>query len=87
MNYYNLIKKELVNDEIYGTVKDYSKNKHDLETKYNVGKLLSDAGKHYGEGIIREYSIKLMKEVNKKYSERTLRAIRQFYQLMDDKLI
>ncbi len=52
MNYYNQIKNELINNEIYATVKDYSKNKHDLETRYNVGKLLSEADKHYGEGII-----------------------------------
>ena len=26
---------------------------------YNVGKMLSEAGKHYGEGIIKEYSRKL----------------------------
>ena len=33
---------------------------------YNVGKLFSDAGKHYGEGIIKEYSKKLTEEAKKK---------------------
>ena len=56
MNYYNEIKQELINNETYKKVKDYSKNRSDLETYYNVGKLLSEAGKHYGEGIIKEYS-------------------------------
>ena len=37
MNYYNEIKKELINNEIYKKVKDYSKNKSDLTTSYNVG--------------------------------------------------
>ena len=59
MNYYNKIKNELINNEITKRVKDYSKNKNDLDTYYNVGKLLSDAGKHYGQGIIKEYSKKL----------------------------
>ena len=53
MNYYNEIKSKLIDDETYSKVKDYSKNRSDLETYYNVGKLLSEAGKHYGEGIIK----------------------------------
>ncbi len=54
MNYYENIKTEILNNEITKKVKDYSKNKSDLTTYYNVGKLLSEAGKHYGEGIIKE---------------------------------
>ena len=79
MNYYNEIKNELVNNEIYKRVKDYSKNRHDLSTYYNVGKLLSEAGKSYGDGIIKEYSKRLTSELGKKYDVRTLRRIRQFY--------
>ena len=73
MNYYENIKTEILNNEITKKVKDYSKNKSDLTTYYNVGKLLSEAGKHYGEGIIKEYSERLTKELNKKYSVSTLR--------------
>ena len=58
MNYYNEIKEQIINNEITRKVKDYSKNRSDLKTYYNVGKLLVEAGKHYGEGIIREYSIR-----------------------------
>ena len=79
MNYYNEIKTEILNNEITKRVKDYSKNKSDLTTYYNVGKLLSEAGKHYGEGIIRVYSKRLESDVKLKYTERTLRRIRQFY--------
>ena len=43
LDYYKEIKKELVNNEIYKKVKDYSKNKNDLSTYYNVGKLLFKA--------------------------------------------
>ena len=72
MNYYDEIKKELVNNEIYKRVKDYSKNRNELSTYYNVGKLLSEAGKHYGEGIIKEYSKRLTYELGKGYSKRNL---------------
>ena len=79
MNYYEQIKNEIVNNEITKRVKDYSKNKSDLTTYYNVGKLLSEAGKHYGEGIIKEYSKKLRIDLGINYNERTLRRFRQFY--------
>ena len=83
MNYYNEIKQELINNEVYKKVKDISKNKSDLNTYYNVGKLLSEAGKNYGEGIIKTYSNKLTMELGKKYNERTLRRMRQFYILFN----
>ena len=52
---------------------------HDLNTYYEVGKLLVNAGKHYGEGIIKQYSIKLTNELGKKYNITLLKRIRQFY--------
>ena len=81
MNYYNDIKNELINNEITKKVKDYSKNKSDLTTYYNVGKLLSDAGKHYGEGIINEYSKRLTNELGKGYSVSSLKNMRKLYEL------
>ncbi len=78
-NYYKNIKELLINNEITKRVKTYSINKSDLETKYKVGKLLSEAGKHYGEGIIKNYSIKLTNELGKGYSERSLKYMRIFY--------
>ena len=53
MDYYEEIKNKLVNNEHTKIVKDYSKNKSDLDTYYFVGKMLSEAGKHYCEGIFR----------------------------------
>ena len=82
MNYYNEIKESLINNEVYKAVKDYSKNRSDLETYYNVGKLLSEAGKHYGKGIIKEYSIKLSEELNTKYDISTLNKMKKFYLLI-----
>ena len=43
MDYYNSIEEQLINNEIYKKVKNYSKNKNELETYYNVGKLLIEA--------------------------------------------
>ena len=83
MNYYKEIKNELINNEITKKVKDYSKNKSDLTTYYNVGKLLSEAGKHYGEGIIKKFSMKLINEVGKKYNTTTLKRMRQFYHMVE----
>ena len=83
MNYYNEIKTEILNNEITKRVKDYSKNKSDLTTYYNVGKLLSEAGKHYGEGIIKEYSEKLSNDLKKKYSTRLLYKMLRLYNYCD----
>ena len=82
MNYYREIREELINNEITKRVKDYSKNRSDLNTYYNVGKLLSEAGKHYGEGIIKEYSIKLVIEVGRKYNYTLLKNARSFYYMI-----
>ena len=84
MNYYDEIKKELVDNEVYKRIKDYSKNKYELERYYNVGKLLveaqgGEARAKYGDGLIKEYSNKLMNEVGKKYNYKTLLKIRKYY--------
>ena len=80
MNYYDEIKKELLNNEITKKVKNYSINKSDLTTYYNIGKLLKEAGKHYGERIIKEYSKRLKDDIGKKYSVTTLKYMRMFYE-------
>ena len=84
MNYYNRIKKELLNYEITKKVKEYSINKSELITKYNVGKMLIEAQggetrAKYGNGLIKEYSEKLYKETGLKYNETILKRMRQFY--------
>ena len=81
MNYYNEIKNELINNEINRKVKNYSINKKDLNTYYNVGKLLLDAGNQYGENIIKEYSLRLTDDLGSGYSQRNLRNMRQFYKV------
>ena len=88
MNYYNEIKNELINNEVYKRVKDYSKNKNELSTYYNVGKLLIEAqgGKErarYGDSLIKEYSKKLSEELVGKYNITTLKRMRQFYLIIE----
>ena len=84
MNYYDEIKNILISNEAYKQVKDYYKNRNDLMSYYNVGKLLIDAQggekrAKYGNHLIKEYSIKLTKELGKGYSTRTLKLMRKFY--------
>ena len=84
MNYYDEIKNELINNEVYKKVKDYSKNRNDLITYYNVGKLLIEAQggeekSEYGNKLIKEYSEKLTMELGKGYSKRNLYNMRLFY--------
>ena len=83
MNYYEDIKKELTNNEINRKVKAYTINKSDLTTYYNIGKMLSEAGKHYGESIIKEYSKKLTNELGKGYGVTSLKWFRQFYLMIE----
>ena len=87
-NYYNEIKKELLNYEITKKVKEYSINKSELETKYNVGKMLIEAqgGEErakYGNGLIKEYSTRLLKETGLKYDVSSLNKMKKFYNLIE----
>ncbi len=84
MKYYEIIKETLIKNEIYKKVKDYSKNKSDLNTYYEVGRLIvkaqgGEARAKYGNRLIKEYSEKLTKELGKGYTERNLRNMRMFY--------
>ena len=88
MNYYNEIKKELIDNEVYKQIKDYSKNKYELERYYNVGKLLvlaqgGEARAKYGDGLIKEYSRQLTTELGKGYTVSVLKRMRQFYLIIE----
>ena len=87
MSYYNEIKEKLIENEIYEKVKNYSKERNRVITYFEIGKLLSEAGKHYGENIIGEYSKRLVVEVGKKYNKRTLFRMKQFYIIFSDKKV
>ena len=86
MDYYNSIKELLINNELTKKAKDYSKNKSDLATYYEVGKLLIEAQggeskAKYGNMLINKYSEKLTRELGKGYSTRSLKYMRKFYLL------
>ena len=86
MNYYNEIKDTLVKNEVYKKVKDYSKNKSDLNAYFEVGRLIveaqgGEARAKYGNKLIKEYSLKLTKELGKGYTYTNLSRMRQFYLL------
>ena len=85
MNYYNELKKELIKKEISKKAREYANNRNDLNTYYRVGKILTEAGKHYGEGIIKEYSVKLTRELGKGYTFTALTRMRKFF-LLQEKL-
>ena len=81
---YNEIKEILIKGESYSKIKDYSKERHRVITYYEVGKILFDAGKHYGEDIIGNFSKKLIIDVDKKFNKKKLFRIRQFYIVFKD---
>lgn len=87
MNYYNEIKNKLIDNEIYTKIKDYSKEKSRVKTYFEVGKLLNEAGKHYGRDIIGQYSKKLMDEVGKPYNKKLLFKMRQLYLLLSNEKV
>ena len=87
MNYYNEIKSILVDNAVGRKIREYKSNQKDLESYYNVGKLLVEAqgGEErakYGDGLIKEYSKRLTSELGKGYSTRVLKKMRIFYMLV-----
>ena len=87
MNYYDEIKNKIIDNEIYSKIKDYSKERNTVITYYEIGKLLNEAGRKYGDNIINEYSKKLVIDVGKKYNRRTLFRMRQFYNVFSNEKV
>ncbi len=88
MNYYNEIKNILVDNAIGRKIREYKSNQKDLESYYNVGKLLVEAqgGEErakYGNGLIKEYSKRLTSELGKGYSIQNLKNMRRFYLVVE----
>ncbi|MCI9585130.1 MAG: DUF1016 domain-containing protein [Bacilli bacterium] len=84
MNYYDEIKDTLIRNEVYKKAKDYSKNRSDLNSYYEVGRLLVDAqgGEErakYGNKLIKDYSERLTRELGKGYNITSLKGMRQLY--------
>ena len=71
-NYYDEIKNELINNEVYKKVKDYSKNRNELSTYYNVGKILIEA---QGGEERAKYRNELIKSIHQNYLKKLERNI------------
>lgn len=93
MDYYEQIKGLFISNEVYKKIKDYSKNKSEVETYYNVGRLIVEAQggevrAKYGSNLIKNYSERLVVDFNdKKYSYRNLMNMRKFYLLFRDEKV
>ena len=78
-NYLENIRCFIISEQARTIVRNYNANKSKLETYYNIGKELSEAGKHYGEGIVKKYAIELTNEFGTNYGVTNLKYMRQFY--------
>ena len=81
-NYLENIRNEIINGNAKVIAKNYQINNVKLAMNYNIGKVLSEAGKHYGEGIVNKYASILTKEFGKGYKTEELRKMRAFYELI-----
>ena len=81
-NYLEHIRNEIINTEAKVIVREYKNNLDKLTRNYNIGKELTLAGKHYGEGIVKKYASILTKEFGKGYKAAELRKMRAFYELI-----
>jgi len=84
MDYYTEIKNVIENKEVNDGVRRLQSNKNTLEAYYEIGKLLVEAQggedkSKYGDMLIRNWSIKLMKLYGKGYSTTHLKYMRKFY--------
>ena len=81
-NYLEHIRNEIITTESKVIVREYKNNLDKLTRNYNIGKELTLAGKHYGEGIVKKYANILTKEFGKGYKAAELRKMRAFYVLI-----
>ena len=79
--YLSNIKTEIINGNAKVVAKNYQINNVKLTMNYNIGKELAEAGKHYGEGIVKKYAKELTEEFGKGYTFTELTRMKQFYDL------
>ena len=80
--YLENIRNEIISGNAKVVAKNYQINNVKLTMNYNIGKELAEAGKHYGEGIVKKYANNLTKEFGKGYKTEELRKMRAFYELI-----
>ena len=81
-NYLESIKSKIINGNVKVAAKNYQINNVKLTMNYNIGKQLAEAGKHYGEGIVKKYASILTRKFGKGYKTEELRKMRAFYELI-----
>ena len=82
-NYLEHIRNEIINTEAKVIVREYKNNLDKLTRNYNIGKELTLAGKHYGEGIVKKYASILTKEFGTTYGITNLKYMRLFYHFIE----
>ena len=80
-NYLENIRNEIINGNAKVVAKNYQINNVKLTMNYNIGRELVEAGKHYGEGIVKKYAKELTVEFGKGYTFTELTRMKQFYDL------
>ena len=78
-NYLENIKTEIINGNAKVAAKNYQINNVKLTMNYNIGKQLAEAGKHYGEEIVKKYAKELTEEFGTNYGITNLKYMRLFY--------
>ena len=84
MNYFDEIKNIIENKEINEKVRRLQSNSDTLKSYYNIGKLLieaqgGEARARYGNGLIKEWSKKLVEKYGKGYDYTNLSRMRSLY--------
>ncbi len=84
INYFNEIEIFIKKNEVSKKIRILEENQTILENYWNIGRLLVEAqgGKErarYGNGLIKEWSIKFTEKYGISYSNRNLMLYRQFY--------
>ncbi len=83
-NYYKEIEHLIIKNETNKKARTYQQNNEDLETKWNIGRLLVEAQggesrAKYGNGLIKEWSKDFTEKYGKGYKQTNLKQFRQFY--------
>lgn len=87
MKYYNKIKTEIQKNKDYKEIKEYYKNINDLNTYYNIGKILTKELQITDKKqniLLEEYAKKLTEELGKGYTHRNLYNMCEYYKLIKE---
>ena len=78
-DYLENISSEIINGNAKVVAKNYQINNVKLTMNYNIGKELAEAGKHYGEVIVKKYAKELTRKFGKGYTFTELTRMYNFY--------